>query len=288
MALDAVIPEVWAGRLLANLNDSHVYAGLGNRDYEGDIKEYGDVVRINSIGRVTVSSYTKNTTIGAPETLNAEGQTLTVDQASYINFQIDDVDKRQQRPKLMDDAMAEAAWRLSDTMDENIATHIAATGSGFDSASTGNRLADTTVVSSDENAYGLLVDLKVKLDEDNTPSSNRWVVVPPFFHGALLQDQRFVSFGTGENRSVLTNGAIGRAAGFTIHLSNNVPTTGTGYKVLAGYPGALSLAEQIPMDSFEFYRPQNRFGDAVKGLHLWGRRLVRPDNVAMVVAVDGG
>ena len=58
MALDAVIPEVWAGRLLANLNDSHVYAGLGNRDYEGDIKEYGDVVRINSIGRVTVSSYT--------------------------------------------------------------------------------------------------------------------------------------------------------------------------------------------------------------------------------------
>ena len=211
-----------------------------------------------------------------------------MDQASYINFQIDDVDKRQQRPKLMDDAMAEAAWRLSDTMDENIATHIAATGSGFDSASTGNRLADTTVVSSDENAYGLLVDLKVKLDEDNTPSSNRWVVVPPFFHGALLQDQRFVSFGTGENRSVLTNGAIGRAAGFTIHLSNNVPTTGTGYKVLAGYPGALSLAEQIPMDSFEFYRPQNRFGDAVKGLHLWGRRLVRPDNVAMVVAVDGG
>ena len=139
MALDAVIPEVWAGRLLANLNDSHVYAGLGNRDYEGDIKEYGDVVRINSFGRVSVSSYTKNTTIGAPETLNAEGQTLTVDQASYINFQIDDVDKRQQRPKLMDDAMAEAAWRLSDTMDENIATHIAATGSGFDSASTGNR-----------------------------------------------------------------------------------------------------------------------------------------------------
>jgi len=65
MAISSFIPSVWAARALVNLEKNLVYAQMGviNRDYEGDIREAGDNVRINMIGQVTINTYTKNTTI---------------------------------------------------------------------------------------------------------------------------------------------------------------------------------------------------------------------------------
>ena len=123
MALDSFIPEIWSARLLYNLNKTLVYGqeSVINRDYEGEIKNYGDTVRITGIGRVTVGDYTKNANMDEAETLTDAQTTLTIDQAKYFNFQIDDIDKVQQYPKLMDAAMQESAYALANAADQFIA-----------------------------------------------------------------------------------------------------------------------------------------------------------------------
>lgn len=281
MSIDNFIPIVWAVELLENLNDKHVYGSLYNRDYEGDIAKAGDSVKINSIGRISIATYTKDSTALTFEAVDDAQLVLLIDQAKYYAFEIDDVDKRQQIPKLMGDAMREAAWGLSDTMDAFLASALES------GVASGNKLSAETSVgtgASDGDAYEILVDLGVKLDEDNTPESGRWVVIPPWYHGMLLKDPRFVSFGTDPNRSTLTNGLVGEAAGFQIHKSNNVPVSGSAYTVIAGHPMAATLAEQI--NDPEALRPEGSFSDAMKGLHLYGQKITRPDQLASVVATS--
>lgn len=281
MALENFIPEVWSARLLFNLNRAHVFtqAGVANRDYEGEVQEAGDTVRINSIGRVTISSYTKNTDLAAPEALNDAQTVLTIDQARYFNFQIDDVDRAQQRPKVMDAAMQEAAWGLNDVADG----YMAGLYTDIDTGNFVGTEASPKTGYSAANVYEFLVDLKVMLDQQNVPNDGRFCIVPPFVHGYLLKDQRFVSAGTAATDGVLRNGEVGMAAGFRILLSNNVKSTTatTKYKCIAGHPLAWTFVEQIRR--VEAYRPERRFADAVKGLYLFGAKVTRPSALACLV-----
>ena len=280
MALDNFIPTVWSARLLENLQKALVYGQTGviNRDYEGEIKNVGDTVKINAIGAITVGDYTKNGTIGAPQQLSSDQKMLTIDQAKYFNFFVDDIDAVQTKPKVMDAAMREAAYALRDAADQYIA-------SLYTGVAAGNTIGDDTtpIVPTASNAYEYLVDMGVLLDEANVPQAGRWVIVPPWFYGLLLKDDRFVKSGTPQGDSVLRNGQVGEAAGFTVLKSNNVPNdAGTKYKIVAGHPMAWSFAEQIL--KLEAYRPQDRFADAVKGLHVYGAKLVRPQAIAVLTA----
>lgn len=279
MTLDMFIPTEWHDRILANLNDAHVYAALLSREYEGDISQAGDTVRIQSVGRINVATYTKNsTTITVQDPIGAS-QVLLIDQSNYFAFDIDDIDKRQQKPELMDAFTKEAAWSLADTADADIAAVLSA------GVATANILTPATAVgtgATNDDAYELLVDLGVKLTQNNVPKDGRWVVVDPQFEGVLRKDPRFVSFGTDANLAVLKNGEIGRAAGFRILVSNNVPVAnGTDYDIIAGYMGAAAYAEQL--NKTEAFRPQGGFSDALKGLHLYGRKVLRPTGLAKVV-----
>lgn len=110
MAFDNFIPEIWSARLLAHLDKVHVYANLMNRDYEGEIKAYGDTVHINQISDITINDYTGEDFADAPEELDGTQQVLVIDQAKYFNFQIKDIDNAQSNPKLMDAAMLRAAY----------------------------------------------------------------------------------------------------------------------------------------------------------------------------------
>lgn len=280
MSLENFIPEIWSARLLVSLKKFLVYGqdGVVNRDYEGEIRQMGDTVRINSIGPVTVGTYTKNTNIGDPETLTDAQTTLTIDQAKYFNFQVDDIDRAQQNPKVMDQAMQEAAYALRDAADQYVASLY--TGVASD-----NIIGDDTtpVVPSKTDAYEYLVDLGVKLTDAKVPMDGRWVVVPPWFYGLLLKDDRFVDASKAGTTAGLRNGQVGMAAGFIVLQSHNVPNTGGAkYKILAGHPMAISYAEQI--NKVEAYRPEKRFADAVKGLHLYGAKLVRPEAIAVMTA----
>ena len=225
MAIDNFIPQIWANRILENLNAAHVFADRLNRDYEGDIRAAGDSVRINSIGRVTISDYTKNGAINAPETLEGSDMVLEITQNKYFNFEIDDIDRWQQKPKLMDAATRETAWSMADEVDTYLASVLQA-GSTNNVTGVGGAVLTIGTGAGETNAYVSLVDAGVALSEQNVPTRGRWAVVPPWFEGMLLKDDRFVSYGTVANRDDLKNGHIGRAAGFDIYVSNNVSSLG--------------------------------------------------------------
>lgn len=274
MALDKFIPQVWSASLLQSLKKAQVFAqaGIVNRDYEGDIRGFGDRVRINSFGAISVNNYTGAVSV---EDLNQNDEVvLTIDQSKYFAFKIDDVDKAQQNPKLMTAAMEEAAYALSDATDRHIA-------SLYNDAK--NHIADVEITKT--NAYDILVQASVKLDEENAAKNGRFVIVPPWVHGELLKSDQFVR-ATAMGDDVVTNGMIGTAAGFTVLASNNVATSvfsgTTYYNIIAGTSQAISFAEQLK--SVEAFRPEESFADAVKGLHLYGAKVVRPEALVHIEA----
>jgi len=271
------IPEVWSATMLTNLKKALRYAqpGVVNRDYEGDIAGQGDTVRIRSINRPTIGTYTKNSTTINPETLTDAQRALYIDQAKYFAFEVDDIDKAQSPGGELEAALLEAVYGLRDVADQ----YVAALYSGAQSA---NQLG-TVSVTTGALAYTQLRKLKTKLDEANVPQEGRWCVVPPWYEGLLLEEDKFVRVDASGTDQGLRNGIIGRALGFDVMSSNNAPlVTGDDYAVMAGHPSAISYAEQIV--SVEPYRPESAFADAVKGLHVYGAKLVRPDAIATVVA----
>ncbi len=280
MALD-FIPTVWAARLLVALDNALIYgqANVSNRDYEGEIRKAGNTVKIASIGDVTVDDYTKDTNINDPESLTDDEQTLNINNAKYFNFYVDSVDRAQQNVNVLDEAMRRSSWKLRDYADTFLAAAMEA------AVPAQNKIGTTVTpkVPTKDDAYEYLVDLGVLLDESNTPMDGRFVVVPAWFHGLLLKDERFVHSGTQGSDRRLANGMVGEAAGFAILKSNNVPNiTGTKYKILAGHSIATAYVEQI-LD-VQTYKPEKRFGDAVKGLHVYGAKVVRASNLAVLIA----
>lgn len=282
MALTNFIPTVWSARLLQNLHDAQVFtqAGVINREYEGEIRGAGSSVKIQNIGAITVGDYTKNTDISDPQTLSDDTRTLTIDQQKYFSFQVDDIDKVQTKPKVMDEAMREAAYALADTADAYVA-------SLYTGAAAANLIGSTAAPKTDLGdagaAYEYLLELGVKLTNAKVPKMSRFVIVPPWFTSLLLKDQRFVNTGSAQAEARLANAEVGRAAGFTVLESLNVPNTASAkYRIIAGHPMAWSFAEQIA--SIEAFRMEKRFADAVKGLHVYGAKVVRDTALAVLTA----
>ena len=268
MSVTNFIPTVWSARLLEHLDKAHVYGALVNRDYEGEITAYGDTVKINQIGDISVKDYVDGE-IDDPEALDDATLNLVINQKKYFNFSIDDVDNAQTNPKLMNGAMERAGYAMNDVTDRYIA-NLMAVNAGSTIGSDASPIVPTA-----STAYDYLVDLGTKLTEENVPVAGRWVVVPAWYHGLLLKDDRFVKNGTDAGVAVLQGGLVGYAGGFAVYISNNVPnTTGTKYKIVAGTNAGCSFAEQLI--EVEAYRPEKSFSDAVKGLNVYGAKVVQP------------
>lgn len=285
-SIDNFIPTVWSATILVALQKALVYAqaNIVNRDYEGEIREMGNTVNINSIGDPTIFDYTKNTDMPGAETLTGAQRQLTITQGKAFNFQVDDVDRVQQQPKVMDTALSRAAYKLADTADQYLSQLMYA-GCTLNTIGTASSpIVAPTPTPGSSGAYEQLVDLGTLLDQQNVPTDGRWAVLPPWYHGVLVKDSRFVSYAAID---VLYNRQVGEAAGFAILVSNNTPSfaapSGAANQtvrnvVLAGHEMAATYAEQI--NEVEAYRPERRFGDAVKGLHLYGGTVVRPEAIA--------
>lgn len=276
MAVTTFIPEVWSARLLTDLSKALVLGALANRDYEGEISRAGDTVNINSITDPTISTYTPNSTTISPEQLTTANQALLIDQQKYFAFYVDDVDARQAAGDLLNVAAQRAAYGLRDAADQYLAGLV--TGAHAD-----NTTAATEVGTGDA-AYSALVTMKIQLDEKNVPTEGRWAGVPPWFHGLLLESSKFIDASASGSTDPLRNGLVGRAAGFDIHVSNNLTTADTGddTEIMAGHPMSITYAEQIVKT--EAYRPEDAFSDAIKGLHVYGAKVVRPEALARYTA----
>ena len=281
MAVTGFIPKLWSARLLNALDKSHVFANVVNRDYEGEIKKMGDTVHINTIGAVTIGTYTQNTDFSSgPETLATTDQTLTIDQAKYFNFQVDDIDAAQAAGDIMDKAMTRAAYGLADASDKYIAGILAG------AADATNLVSSSAVALTSANVYENVVKMRTILDKANVPTAGRWLVIPPEMYALILLDDRFVKTGGEMAEGILRTGLVAQAAGFDIYLSNNCVSVNSNstdtYTIVGGVDSAATYAEQIV--STEAYRPEKRFADAVKGLHVYGAKVVDKAQLACLKA----
>lgn len=281
MAVDTFIPEVWNAELLTTLERRYVFgqAGVTNRDYEGDIAQFGDTVHIGTLTDPTIADYTKNVTVIDPETLTTTDQTLLIDQSKYFAFEVDDVDMRQARDggQLLTRAATRSASGLASLADVFLATDM--------TTNAGSVLTAGTASTPDE-AYLVVLGLRLALDNNDVPEDGRFLVVSPNFYALILQDARFIDASQYGSNEPIRNAEVGRILGFSVMVSNNIPegTAATAPAVsnfvVAGHSMATTFAEQI--NKTEAYRPDNSFSDAIKGLHLYGAEVVRPEALAVM------
>lgn len=281
MAVTSFIPEVWSAALLTTLEEHHVAAqdGIVNRNYEGEISEYGDTVQINTLTDPTIIPYTRNSTdLSSPEVLTTTAQTLVIDQADAFNFLLDDLDRAQVRNA--GGLVSEAAQRAAIGLRAEVDTYLF--GEMADNA--GTTLPAEDIDSPDE-AFLLLRKLRLALNKENVPKDGRWVVVSPEFETVVLGDPRFLDASAYGSNAPIMNGEIGRAVGFRVLVSNNlpegfIPSAGeVSNFVIAGHSMATTYAEQI--SKVEALRSQKAFADIVRGLHLYGAEVVRPEALAV-------
>ena len=269
------IPEIWSTRLLRHLDKRLVFKQLVNTDYEGEIRGAGDTVHINQIGNVTVKEYTVNEAIADPDALDASQLQLLINQMRYYNFYVDDVEQAQANVTIMDKAMARAAYALADEIDQDIAElHSDA---GIELRDSGSAFSVGTDTTSDTNPYDLIVDIGVSMDENDVPQQGRWIVIPPWYHGIMLKHEDYKQAW----QDYMRTGNIPVVAGFRVLASNNLDNDGTDWHVVAGTTEAISFAGQLTKT--EAYRPENRFADAIKGLYVYGRKVVHPGCLADVL-----
>ena len=273
MAISNFISTVWSENLLTALDKAYVGVANCNREFEGDIRSKGDRVKICGVGSVSVFDYTKDTDFSsAAQTLSDTVKTLVINKAKAFNFQIDDVDRAQSNPKLMEQAMHVAAQALANAADSYVFSLYQSAGSTVSSA-------NTTV----NNILDLLIEARTKLMENNVGDPGDIVLeVSPAIAALILKGKlNYVNTDT-----TLDNGCIGHVAGCPVYVSNNVAVVDDStnhvkyHKCYARTRRAVAFAEQL--SEIDAYRPEKRFADAVKGLHLYGAEVVYPSEMILM------
>ena len=268
MAITNFIPTIWSETLYSELNKNFVAVNHCNRDFEGDIKSKGSVVNICGVGDITVKDYTANTDMSTPQELDDTVTKLEIDRAKFFNFQIDDVNKAQASPKLMEAAMRKAAEAIANEADKYIFSLYSQAGKTIDSTPSDATPLFNTVLQAREFLYENNVG-------DNT---ELFLEVSPKIASFLLRDKVNTAY---MNTDALESGYLGSIFGCKIFVCNNVEVGhANGSEVhhcILRTKRAIAFADQL--SEVEAYRPEKRFADAVKGLHLYGAKVVYPNEM---------
>ena len=271
MAISNFISTVWSESLLHSLNKKYIGVANCNREYEGDIKEMGSVVKACGVGSISISSYTKNANLSAPETLSDTSRELRIDQAKCFNFQIDDIDLAQSVPGLMEAAMSNAAGALANTADQYV--YSLYTGAGK---------TVTNEEMSVDNVLDTLLQARTLLYKQNATNPDEIVFEISPEVAVLVLKAKILS--ATDNTEALSGGCIGTIGGVRVFVSNNIRTTedasGKTYHCIARTRRAIAFAEQL--SEVDAYRPELRFADAVKGLHLYGAKVFYPNELILM------
>jgi hypothetical protein len=278
------IPEIWSGKLIENFYDATVLSAIANTDYEGEIKAHGDTVNIRTTPELTIKNYVKGQTLALENPDKAKIQ-LLIDKGKYFAAVEDDVDQVQSDIKLMDTWSKDASERMKIAIDTdvlgNIATDVVAANKGLtageqtlsiDLGVTGTPNAITT-----SNVLAEIINHGTVLDEANTPESDRWMLIPAKMAGLIKQSDLKDASITGDGSSPLRNGRIGMIDRFTCYVSHNLPLSATGaageFTILSGHKKGLTFASQ--MTNMETLRSETTFGDIIRGLQVYGYKVVK-------------
>ena len=268
-----------------------LYKNVVNTDYEGDIAGGAKSVKINELARINIGDYTEDTDITV-QTLTDAQKELVIDQKKYFAFNIDDVLKAQSNVTLMERAMQMAAFNMADVVDQYIAGLYL--GAGITTANMGTNATDLDIYATGDGhdqTISVFTNATRYMDEANVPTVDRWCVIPPWFHQYLKQAQIVDNAEggiKGGDTTAFGNGFIGNTLGFNIYASNNV-SSGAAWinsRVMFGSRDAISFAGQIT--KIATAEVEKQFGTMVKGLYVYGAKVVRPDHLLTAYLAPAG
>ena len=279
------IPEIWSGKLIENFYDATVLAAISNTDYEGEIRQYGDTVNIRTTPEITIRTYTKGQTLQVENPDKPKLQ-LLIDKGEYFSCIEDDVDKVQSDIALMDTWSKDASERMKIKIDQRVLTDllpdIAAANKGN---SAGRITANITLGTSGSpvaitksNVLDYIVDLGTVLDEANAPEAGRFLVIPAKMAGMIKKSDLKDASITGDSMSVIRNGRLGMIDRFTIYMSHNLSVSSGKFSLIAGHKMGFTFASQ--MTNMETIRSESTFGNIVRGLQVYGYKVVKPEALA--------
>ena len=299
-------PEIFSQKVLKFFRRASVVEDITNTDYAGEIENFGDTVRIIKEPTVTVSSYTRGSVVNAQD-LADDQITMVVDNANAFAFKIDDIEERHSHVNFEALATSSGAFALKRKYDANVLQAISdgAGIAGADDASLSGGLTTTNSalgtasspidVETNDAGINLMLLMARTLDDQSVPEENRWFVAPPIFYEKMFQAGNKMAEVqvTGDATSPLRNGLAipGTLAGFRCYKStalnstagtdqvtlSGVATDASENIVLAGHMSSTSTASHIAKT--EVVRSTESFSDVIRGLHVFGRKVLRPEAV---------
>ena len=278
------IPEIWSGKLIENFYDATVLAAIANTDYEGEIKAHGDTVNIRTTPEITINDYVKGQTLSVENPDKPKLQ-LLIDKGKYFACVEDDVDQVQSDIAMMDQWSKDASERMKITIDTdvlgNIATDVPAankgTSAGRISGDIDLGVASTPNAITASNAIAEIINHGTVLDEQNVPESDRFMVIPAKMAGYIKQSDLKDASITGDGSTPLRNGRLGMIDRFTLYVSHNLPKSGSEFTIFSGHKVGLTFASQ--MTNMETLRSETTFGDIIRGLQVYGYKVVKPEAI---------
>ena len=299
-------PEIFSQKVLKFFRRASVVEDITNTDYAGEIENFGDTVRIIKEPTVTVSSYTRGSVVNAQD-LADDQITMVVDNANAFAFKIDDIEERHSHVNFEALATSSGAFALKRKYDANVlqAMSDGAGIAGADDASLSGGLTTTNSalgtasapinVETDDAGINLMLLMARTLDDQSVPEENRWFVAPPIFYEKMFQAGNKIAEVqvTGDASSPLRNGLAipGTLAGFRCYKStalnstagtdqvtlSGVATDASENVILAGHMSSTSTASHIAKT--EVVRSTESFSDVIRGLHVFGRKVLRTEAV---------
>jgi len=272
------LPIIYSQKVQKFFRTASVVEDITNTDYAGEIENFGDTVNIIKEPTISVSSYTRGGQINIQNLADDQLQ-LTVDQANAFAFKVDDIEERQSHINFEALATSSGAYALKDSYDENV---IAAmfSGAGTTVGSDGSG-TDTGFGSSETDPTDILANSAKRLHAADVPTDNRWFLGTPEFYEQLGQASAKLMDAsvTGDGTSPLRNGNVmdGQVNGFRLYMTNNFAASSTSnyFKVMFGHMSSTATANQIAKT--EVVRDPDSFADIVRGLHIFGRKVLRTE-----------
>lgn len=290
------LPSIYSKKVLNFFRKASVVEAITNTDYAGEISAYGDSVKIIKEPTITVYDYTRGSDTTSTKLTDQE-ITLVVDSAKAFKFIVDDIETNMSHVNFKEVASSSAAYSLKDSYDAAVLSTMFSGVSasapdhviGADAAAGTGGVGETTAsvdlgVASEVDPLDLMARMARLLDDQSVPEENRWFVASPDFYEELSQSgSKLLSVDFNAGQGSIRNGLVssGKLRGFDMYKSNNIPSvsTATG-QCLGGHMSSTATANTIL--STEVIRDPSSFGDIVRGLHVYGAKVLRDD--AMVKA----
>jgi hypothetical protein len=287
---------------------STVLAAISNTDYEGEIQNMGDRVKIRTKPTITIRPYLADGLLGLDRPSGGTVE-LYISSGYYFSLILDDVMEVQSDLNILSMWSDDAAQQLKITVDRDVLDGIvgkmhsknqgATAGFLSGNLNLGVKGTPVTIVgqgatTGQVNLIDLLLRMGQCLDEQNIPEVGRWVVLPAWAGRQIKQSELRQAYLSGDSVSILRNGRLGMIDRFTLYISNLLPNStsdSTNFAageqpIFAGHAHGLTFASQI--SKVETLRSELTFGQILRGLQVYGYQVVDTTALVQAQVISGG